>query len=375
MNGISQQSVAAGFRTPDRDLSIALDRDRPVAFMHVPKTSGTAIMSGLASALAPDVTVGGFDRSCFDSYQNFETVDERIRDQIYDSPESLPRPADLIAGHFAFSTLRQAYPRARYLTVLREPTSRLLSHWLFWRSHTDVELAPWGGWAERVQKSRKPLVSFIGDPKLAGQTDNLTLRMLLWPHPQLPAGRFIDPASDSRLLREAIARLDAFDFVDVVENNTFEDRLQSWIGRSFTHARVNETRPIPLPYRNPLHAEMTSEALGLLRLRSRLDFHLWAKIVASRLPGRNIFELRRQTILNNLERYSALMACPMQDRNLRASEGLHRIIARRAGEVVAASLDRGRVLTRFRIEQRRPEGPCATTNSTTRMNHRTAAAG
>jgi hypothetical protein len=313
MSLFSQKPLAAGLRKFGPDLPIPFDRARPVAFMHVPKTSGTAVTSGLASALMPSIMVGGFDHCPFGSYRSFETVHSSIRCQIYESPGSLPQPADLISGHFAFSTLRQAYPCAHYLTVLREPFSRLLSHWLFWRSHTDAELAPWGAWAERVRKSRKPLVSFLDDPMLAGQTDNLALRMLLWPHPLLPEDRFIDPASDSCLLREANARLDEFDFVDIVENVAFEDRLQSWLGRSFSHARVNETRPIPLAFRTPLHAELASEALELLQSRSRLDFHLWARIVGSRLPGKDLFELRQQTILANLARYGVLMACPGHD--------------------------------------------------------------
>ena len=158
MSLFSQKPLAAGLRKFGPDLPIPFDRARPVAFMHVPKTSGTAVTSGLASALMPSIMVGGFDHCPFGSYRSFETVHSSIRCQIYESAESLPQPADLISGHFAFSTLRQAYPSAHYLTVLREPFSRLLSHWLFWRSHTDAELAPWGAWAERVRKSRKPLV-------------------------------------------------------------------------------------------------------------------------------------------------------------------------------------------------------------------------
>jgi hypothetical protein len=106
-----------------------------------------------------------------------------------------------------------------------------------------------------------------------------------------------------------MAHLNDFDFVDIVENTAFEDRLQSWLGRSFGYARVNETRPIPPQFRAPLHGELTSEALELLESRSRLDFHLWSKIVQGRLPDRDISGLRQQTILTNVARYGVLMAC------------------------------------------------------------------
>jgi hypothetical protein len=241
-------------------------------------------------------------------FENYNTIDQSIRCTIYESPKHLPQPADLIAGHFAYSTLRHAYPYAQRLTLLREPCSRLLSHWLFWRQHADPELAPWGYWAERVKKSRRPLADFLRDPMLACQTDNLVLRMLLWPHRLLPADRFIDPLNDKRLLREAMANLNAFDLVDIVENRTLDDRLQSWLGRPFTYARMNETRPIPPELRAPLDGELTSEAIDLLEHRSRLDFRLWAEIARRRLPGTDISALRQRMVLKNAARYAVLMA-------------------------------------------------------------------
>jgi hypothetical protein len=299
---------AASFRKPDQNPRSLCDLTRPVAFMHVPKTSGMAFGSGLTSALAPSVIVSGFDLCLFDAFEGFDTFDKNIRCLVYESPDGLPKPADLISGHFAYSTLCQAYPDAQHLTLLREPCSRLLSHWLFWRQHTDDELASWGHWGERVKKSRQPLTDFLDNPMLAGQTDNLMLRMLLWPHRLLPAGRFIDPLNDSRLLREAMAHLNAFDFVDIVENRKLQDHLQSWLGRPFSYARINETRPIPLQFRAPLDGELTVKALDLFKHRSRLDFRLWAEIVQRRLPGTDVSALRQQTILANVARYGVLMA-------------------------------------------------------------------
>ncbi|HEY4043411.1 MAG TPA: hypothetical protein VGM32_16405 [Rhodopila sp.] len=313
-NLLPRRIAATGFprfglrRRRDRKLQVAA-KVRRVAFMHVPKTSGVAIRSGLAAALTPNVTVSGFDRCSFDAYQDFESVDPSISGMIYSSPASLPPRADLIVGHFAFSTLRQAYPDAQLLTLLREPCSRLLSHWLFWRQHTDAELAPWGCLAERVRKARQPIAVFLNDPGLSCQTDNLMLRMLLWPHPLLPSGRFIDPLHDARLLRQAMANLQEFDFVDVVENGAVGDRLQSWLCRPFIYPRANETRPIPQQFRTPLDRELTPEVMDLLEFRSRLDFHLWAAIARLRFPGRDISKLRHQTIIKNVARYGVLMAC------------------------------------------------------------------
>ena len=301
--------VKYSFRNID-SLSVPFEGgSRPVVFMHIPKTSGTAVRSGLAKALAPAIAVGGFDHSLFGSFRDFDSLHESVRCQIYDSPAALPKNADLVAGHIAFSSLREAFPLAQRLTLLREPVSRVLSHWLFWRQHTDKDLAPWGSWADRVRQSRKPLADFLADPLLACQTDNLVLRMLLWPHPLLPLAQFIDPAHDEQLIHEAMARLLAFDFVDVVENGALMQRLQRWLDRPFNHDRYNETSAIPEQFRTPLHHELTPEAHDLLIARSRLDLRLWSEIAARCLPDRDIPRLREQTVLVNVARYGVLMAC------------------------------------------------------------------
>jgi Sulfotransferase family len=120
------------------------DESRTLVFMRVPKTSGTSITFGLIEALAPAVVISGFDHSLFSFSDDYSSLDEAIRCRIYSSPESMPKHADLVAGHLAFSTLTKAYPTAQRITILREPFSRLLSHWLYWRQLADSDLAPLG---------------------------------------------------------------------------------------------------------------------------------------------------------------------------------------------------------------------------------------
>ena len=135
------------------------------------------------------------------------------------------------------------------------------------------------------------------------------LRMLLWPHPLLASDRFIDPANDAELLREARTNLNKFDFVDIVENIDFKSRLQGWLGRPFVYELVNETKPIPQQFRNPLHSELTPKVFDLLEARSRLDVDLWADVVRRRLPGQSISRLRQYALLANVARHSVLMGC------------------------------------------------------------------
>jgi hypothetical protein len=277
--------------------------------MRIPKTSSSSVRTGLHAMLAPATLLDGFDLSLFGAYRDFDTLDDELRSAIFDPPTSPLPSAELVCGHFAFSTLMHAYPHARRFTLLREPRSRLLSHWLYWRQHSDSELAPWGSWGDRVRLSRRPLADFLSNPSLACQTDNLALRMLLWPHALIPDAGFIDPTHDKRLLREAAARLYAFDFVDFIDDSTFVDRLGDWLGHPFDYRWENETRPIPDAVRSPLHRELTASAVDLLGWRSRLDFCLWDRVAAQHTPRANISALGEQIFLANLARLSILMAC------------------------------------------------------------------
>lgn len=273
--------------------------------MHVPKTSGTSIMAALAAGHEPTAMVGGFDHSLFGTFEDFDELSEQVAPFIYASSGVVPRGAAVIAGHMALSTLRQTYPEARFMTILREPICRLLSHWMFWRQLTDGDLAVWWPWSERVSLARQPLESFISNPILACQTDNLTLRMLLWPHPLIPRGDFIRPADDRVLLAEATRRLMIFDFLDCVENPDLWGRIETWLQRPLTRANLNETSAIPPAYRSPLHSELTPAARQLLRERSRLDLRLWQSVARDKIAA--FPRVRKTAIRRCVRRYAELM--------------------------------------------------------------------
>jgi hypothetical protein len=266
-----QPQFLASTGQDDLDAFAPLAGARPLAFMHIPKTAGSALITGVATALKPYSTMDGSDYSLYGSFEDFHTLESDVRRNIHASAANFQTEADFISGHFAYSTLRQVYPRARFVTVLRDPRVRLLSHWLYWRQQTDSMLAPWGKWADFVRYSRTPLANFLNQPSLASQIDNIAIRMLLWPHPLIKPDRFIDPMHDERLVMEATARLTMFDFVDLVENRNLVPNLQIFLGMAFHVARVNETNHIPAELRAPLHREFSPHACELMRARSRLE--------------------------------------------------------------------------------------------------------
>jgi hypothetical protein len=260
---------------------------------------------GLREVLPSTACIAGFDRWAFGAFRSFETISPEARLTIY---EALP-PAngiDFVTGHMAYSTLIQGRPAARFMTVLREPRSRILSQWMFGRSISDETLRPWGAWGRVVRLAREPFVEFLNYSEAAYQTDNMAVRMLLWPHPLIHDDGFIDSASDERLASEAAARLRAFDFVDVIENPQLEDNVRTFLSRPFVYRRVNET-VVPSELRIPFKEELTAEALLLVEHRSRLDRELWRAVAAQRIAGADLTALRDDTFRRTVARYAALM--------------------------------------------------------------------
>jgi hypothetical protein len=221
------------------------DRSRSLLFMHIPKTAGSSLHAALFEALHPSIALKGFDLVHFGSFSDFSSIREEIRRTIYFFPDAMPARAELVSGHIACSSLCQRFPRGQLITVLREPVSRILSHWLYWRSLTDDQLMPWGSWGDLAKQSRLRLTEFLNSRRLACDLDNVIVRMLLWPHKPMPVDDFIDPHDDRRLLAQAWRILRNFDFVDVIENPRLSDNLQEWLKYPFALARLNETARVP----------------------------------------------------------------------------------------------------------------------------------
>jgi len=278
----------------------------PLVFMHIPKSAGTALVHRMRDALRPSVVIGGFDRSLFGDFSDFQDVAALFRDQIYDQPASVPTGGDLIAGHMSLSSLRLRYPSAEFMTLLREPIVRLLSLWLFWRQQTDQELALWGKWGERVRQARLPLAAFLALPNVACQTDNVVLRMLLWPHALIPNDGFIDPRHDEQLIEEATQALGKFGFVGLIEDPAIEDALAGWVGPLAPILTLNETLAPPPAFRTSLHRELNSDACMRADQRSRLDLLLWQHVGRMRLAADQLSQVRHHALLSGTARFAMI---------------------------------------------------------------------
>jgi predicted nuclease with TOPRIM domain len=277
--------------------------DRPLACMLAPKTSGTALTVGICDVLPSTPRVHGWDRGSFGAFRHFESMSTELREQIYDS---LPPAAgnDFVYGHMSYSTLVRGRPTARLMTVLREPRSRVLSLWMYWRGFSDEQLATAGAWGDVQRLARRPLAEFLSRPDAACQTDNIYVRRLLWPHPLIPDDGFIEPGSDERLLDEAAARLKVFDFSDVIENPLLEKNVRAFLVRPFVYRRMNETLLRP-ESASPVARHLIGEGLDLVEHRSRLDRQLWRAVASGRMAGTDVSALADEIFRKTIARYSS----------------------------------------------------------------------
>jgi hypothetical protein len=177
----------------------------------------------------------------------------------------------------------------------------------YWRTLSDDQLAVWGKWAQFLRHARRPLSEFLACPDIACQVDNVSLRMLLWPHRLIPDDGFITSDHDETLLSEAITRLKRFAYADLFENPNLPINLKVWLGQPFTYVRVNETKSVPSELRIDLHGELTPRALDLLEARGRLDLRLWLELARSRMPDLKAEILRERVLIASVARETRLM--------------------------------------------------------------------
>jgi len=281
-------------------------KPRPaIGFMHIPKTAGTSLRAALQQAVKPEVVVSGFDQMLFGSFTAFESCGREFRSQLY--LDGLPA-ADCYLGHFSLASLRAAPTKPKIMTVLREPRSRLLSFWTYWRCLTDRELEGMGGWKTRVGLAKLPLREFLKRPEIVCQLDNLAVRTLLWPESGIPGNSGIDPACDRQYLEDAVEKLSTLEFVDVIENPSLQRNLSEWLGQEIVIPRANEFRGAAIDGPIRYSRELDLETVVCLEQHTRLDRELWKIVVRKSMPGVDPERLADQALLSAVARQSESMA-------------------------------------------------------------------
>lgn len=249
-------------------------RDR-VAFVHVAKCAGTSLTAALSAHFdAAEVAPWWLGR---DIFGGFARLDE-IQRPVFDGDAADLRAYRFLHGHWSVPEVGAAFDDADVLVLLREPRTRFLSHFSYWRSWSEEEHLMWEPYdASRV--ACRPLEAFASEPSVAHQTDNLICRTILGDDPRIPLDGFIRPRDLPAVAEDTARRLDALGFVDVLERGPDMQRsLEEWLGA-----------PLVLEHRNRTEIERTDgidlAAPGvqqLLNERNAADVQVWEHVARRR---------------------------------------------------------------------------------------------
>jgi hypothetical protein len=179
-------------------------------FIHIPKTGGTTLHYILVQ-----------------NYKADEICPERFNKLNYYDRQAISTFL-FYSGHFDVGQLQNIDPPYKRITLLREPRSRILSLYYFWRAHkwSIIERNQLDG--PRVAKSLD-LLRFLRcrTAAIPGNIDNIQTRTLLGPIFVGHDGgyRHMGAAIDkSEALARACEQIDAFDFVGLTEE--FDESLR-----------------------------------------------------------------------------------------------------------------------------------------------------
>lgn len=287
--------------TEDQGLKKAkFDNSRPFAFMHIGKAGGSALHSAFGRAFDCPEAPHYLDRVGFGGYDDFSSwPPEALKRMIFlPGAEAMDKAAPYVAGHISLSTIRENFPDAQIVTVLREPMSRLLSSWIFMHAAEDKSPGAWGSWGQ--WHASIPLPEFLSAP----HTDNPVTRNLLSPHPLIPDSGLITPDHDEELVEQALTLLESFSVVGIYEDVNYLSLFENFLGRELRVERENETRPITNNL-SVLPDAINSESFSLLEARCRLDTRIWEAYCKK--YGVDFAHVRTVNLLKNTARFSLIL--------------------------------------------------------------------
>ena len=145
--------------------------DQPLfVFVHTPKTGGTSIATALASSLEP-----GEFRSLGNVYKGGGGLRPRRAARLRDAPPNvLVEGARVLAGHVPYAFTPHLPPGTRYITVLRDPVERALSHYLAVVAVSRPLRRTGGMTADEILGDREMIIDNLQTRMIAGIVDAST---------------------------------------------------------------------------------------------------------------------------------------------------------------------------------------------------------
>lgn len=252
-----------------------------LAYLHLPKAAGTSIRAALSSYYEADDTVPwSFDKHMFGGFDRLDIVDRPV---FLGDPTEFRRYR-YMEGHWSLPTILAGFDLEDVACILREPRSRYLSQYTFWRSWGDDQHAVWNPFDASLY-SRRTLGEYASSAAIACISDNLATRLILGPHSLIPPDGPIRPEHVDTVARHACTQLDRIGFVDVIERgeSTYV-ALEEWFGSPLSRERLNETQ-LDQGERVDLDDLMDRRTQALVNDRSAADLQVWHHVLSTRESG------------------------------------------------------------------------------------------
>jgi hypothetical protein len=226
---------------------------RTLIFLHLPKAAGTTLQ---------DIVLRQYPGS--QGYR-FTGSPER-REAFKQMPESVRAGFDVLAGHVHFGIHRWVPGPSTYMTMLRDPVDRLISHYYFVLQHPDHYLH------KLVKGGNLSLHDYIANRTSIELDNDQTRYFLLREHKEIPYGSLTDSMLDEAkgvlsAYFPAIGLAERFD-----ESLIYLQCLFGWLDVSYQKKNVTKERP--------KMAEVASETLDLIRETNRFDVGLYEHAAA-----------------------------------------------------------------------------------------------
>lgn len=275
----------------------AMEPKNILIFLHIPKTAGTTLRSIL------DREYGRKRTFLIDGDNSPKSIPEHI------PVESLQKITLVSGGHLFFGIHRSIPSPSTYFTILREPVSRVVSHYYH------VLGTKWHRLHELVTSRRMSLEDYVTSG-ISAEVDNGQTRQLTGAY-DLPFGQCAES-----LLAQAIVNMDRhFSFVGLTES--FDESvirmrdMFGWRKRPLYVTRLrNKTRP-------PI-AAIPDKTIAIIREQNDLDCRLYdhVKLHFQRTGSPDVIrEIRKFQRVNLL--YGALK------KSIAFQNSIHRPIAKK----------------------------------------------
>jgi hypothetical protein len=220
-----------------------------LVYVHIPKTAGTSLRK-LISRTHP-----GRFRKAPNTFTHPDVAEERLRAVLAEDPPPLA-----IGGHIVFGLRDVLPPEARYLTVLRDPVERTLSHYGYLAAPRDPVKRQHGLLARGTPyRPDLTLEEALADARYL--PDNLQTRMLV-----SRRSPFEDLPPDA--LDRAKEHLRALAYVGVTERLDELVASLGWERHASKRRRVGEERPS--------RESLTKAQLRAVEEHNALDLELYA---------------------------------------------------------------------------------------------------